>query len=106
MIGADTLIAELVLQVAGLKDEIAQLRAVVSGSPALLEGWAGAKDAAIALKNEGVKSADDLKKLRLDGVFTEGRDIRNTSKGRRPTWEYHVPSCRKALAKHFKQSAS
>jgi hypothetical protein len=104
MIGLDTMVAELILQVAGLKSEVARLTDVVSGSPAFVEGWTTGKDAAIALRNEGVKSADHLKKLRLDGAFTEGRDIRNTSKGDRPTWEYHIPNCRKALQRHFKSA--
>jgi hypothetical protein len=103
MIGPDTVIAELVLQVARLTSEISQLRAEVSGSPNFVEGWATPKDAAAALKNEGVKSDRHLHKLRDDGAFKEGRDCRNVSKGDgRPTWEYHVPSCRKALQKYFK----
>lgn len=105
MIGADTIIAELVLQVAGLRQEIAQLRETVSGSPSMIEGWATAKNAAIALRNEGVKNARHLQTLRLSDVFTEGRDIRNLSKGDRPTWQYHVPNCRKALQRHFKRVA-
>jgi hypothetical protein len=103
MMGADTIIAELVLQVAKLTSEISQLRAEVSGSPNFVEGWATSKDAAIALRNEGVKDHRHLQKLRLDGAFLEGRDIRNTSKGDRPSWQYHIPSCRKALQKHFRR---
>jgi hypothetical protein len=103
MIGAGTIIAELVLQVAKLTSEISQLRAEVSGSPNFVEGWATAKDAAIALRNAGVKNHRHLHKLRDDGAFKAGCDCRNVSKGDgRPTWEYHVPSCRKALQKHFK----
>jgi hypothetical protein len=105
MIGNDTLIAQLVLQVAGLKSEISQLRQLVSGSPAFVEGWATPKDAAVALKNEGVKDHRHLQRLRLADVFNEVRDIRNVSKGDRPTWEYHIPSCRKALKRYFKQLA-
>jgi hypothetical protein len=105
MIGADTVIAELVLQIARLTSEISQLRAEVSGSPNFVEGWATPKAAAIALRNEGVKDHRHLQRLRLADAFTEGRDIRNVSQGDRPTWEYHVPSCRKALQRHFKQLA-
>jgi hypothetical protein len=101
MIGADTIIAELVLQVAKLTSEISQLRAEVSGSPNFVEGWATPRDAAAALRNEGVKDHRHLQRLRLARVFTEGRDTRNVSKGDRPTWEYHIPSCRKALKRHF-----
>jgi hypothetical protein len=102
MIGTDTIIAELVLQVAGLRSEVARLTATVSGSPNFVEGWATPRDAAAALRNEGVKDHRHLQRLRLEDAFTEGRDIRNVSKGDRPTWEYHVPSCRKALQRHFK----
>jgi hypothetical protein len=105
MIGTDTIIAELVLQVAGLRSDVARLTATVSGSPNFVEGWATPRDAAAALKNAGVKNHRHLQRLRLADVFTEGRDIRNISQGHRPTWEYHVPSCRKALQRHFKQLA-
>lgn len=102
MIGADTLISELILQVAGLKSEISQLRAIVTDSPAMVEGWATEKIAAAALRNEGVRNHRYLQKLRLANAFTEGKEIRNVSGGKRPTWEYHIPSCRKALARRFK----
>jgi hypothetical protein len=102
MIGLDNMVAELVLQVAALKSEISQLSAIVTNSPSFMEGWASPKDAAVALRNEGVKSCRHLQKLRLDGAFTEGKDVRNVSKGDRPTWEYHIPSCRKALGRYFK----
>jgi hypothetical protein len=106
MIGVDTVIAELVLQIARLTTEISQLRAEVAKSPNFVEGWASPKDAAAALRNEGVKNCRHLKRLRLADAFSEGRDIRNVSKGAiAPRWEYHVPSCRKALQRHFKQLA-
>jgi hypothetical protein len=101
MIGLDNLVAELVLQVAGLKAEVSRLSAIVTSAPSFVEGWATAKDAAISLRNEGVKSAKHLHRLRLDGAFTDGKDVRNISKGDRPTWEYNIPTCRKALRKYF-----
>jgi hypothetical protein len=75
----------------------------VMGSPNFVEGWAIPNEAAVALKNEGVKNAKHLSKLRRDGAFSESaEEIRNVSKGEdRPTWEYHIPSCRKALKRHF-----
>jgi hypothetical protein len=106
MIGLDNMVAELVLQVAGLTSEISQLRAIVTNSPSFVEGWAAPKDAAAALRNEGVKSAKHLHRLRLDGAFTDGRDARNISKGERPTWEYNIPTCRKALRKYFSQRST
>lgn len=98
-------IAELVLQVASLRTEILKLQSIVSGQPAMLEGWATAKDAALALRNEGVKDHRHLQRLRLADAFTEGRDIRNLSRGDRPSWQYNVPNCRKALQRHFKRVA-
>jgi hypothetical protein len=74
----------------------------ISKSPSFVEGWATGEDAAEALRNEGVKNHRHLKNLRLDGAFSEGKDIRNVGKGKLPRWEYHIPSCRKALARHFK----
>jgi hypothetical protein len=101
---SEKILAELVLQVSTLTSEVVQLRAVVSGNPNFVEGWAVARDAAAALKNEGVKNPKHLQRLRLDGAFSEARgEIRNLSKGDRPTWEYHTPSCRKALQRHFKK---
>jgi hypothetical protein len=102
---SEKILSELVLQVSTLTSEVVQLRSLVSGSPNFVEGWAVGKDAAAALKNEGVKNAKHLQRLRLDGAFSEGRgEIRNVSRGDRPTWEYHVPNCRKALQRHFKKS--
>jgi hypothetical protein len=106
MIGLDNMVAELVLQVAGLKSEISQLSAIVANSPSFIEGWATPRDAAAALRNEGVKSAKHLHRLRLDDAFTDGRDVRNISKGDRPTWEYNIPTCRKALRKYFSQRST
>jgi hypothetical protein len=56
------------------------------------------------VKAEGVKSQKHLQQLRLEGAFSESKgEIRNTSKGDQPRWEYHVPSARKALQRHFKR---
>ena len=101
---AETLLAKLVLQVTSLASELQQLRSIVSGSPSFVEGWAVPKDAAIALKNEGVKNQKHLQKLRLDGAFSESKgEIRNVSQGDRATWQYHVPNCRKALQRYFRK---
>lgn len=103
---SEKLLAQLVLQVSSLTTEVIQLRSLVSGSPNFTEGWAPPNDAAIALKNEGVKNARHLQKLRLIGAFSEARgEVRNVSNGDRPTWEYHIPSCRRALQRHFKRRA-
>jgi hypothetical protein len=104
---AETLLAELVLRVTSISSELKQLRSLVSGHPNFAEGWASPKDAAIALKNEGVKNQKHLQKLRLDGAFSESKgEIRNVSTGDRPTWEYYVPNCRKALQRHFKRRSA
>ena len=103
---AEKILSELVLQVSSLTSEVIQLRSLVSGSPSFVEGWAVGKDAAAALKNEGVKNAKHLQNLRLDGAFSEAREeIQDRSKGKdRPTWLYNVPKCRLALRRHFKKS--
>lgn len=106
MMDSEKLIAELVLQMKALTSEVAQLRSLVSGSPNFAEGWATSKTAAQALRNEGIKSPKHLQRLRLDGAFSEQKgEIRNVSQGDRPTWEYHIPSCRKALQRYFRKLA-
>jgi hypothetical protein len=100
----EKLIAELYLNQQKLMAEVQALRAQLEGHPAIADGWMSAADAAIALKPEGIKSARHLQKVRLDGAFSESKgEIRNMSAGERPTWQYHVPSCRKALQRHFKR---
>ena len=97
------LIAEMFLRQEMMMSEIKSIKAQLAGHPAIADGWMSAKDAAIALKPEGVKSARQLQKLRLGGLFSESKgEIRNVSKGDRPTWLYHVPNCRKALQWRFK----
>lgn len=99
------MIAEMFLTVQRLESEIKALRAQVGGHPAIADGWMTAADAAIALKPEGIKSARHLQRLRLNGAFSESkREIDNRSEGERPTWYYHVPSCRKALQGHFRRT--
>lgn len=51
---AEKILSELVLQVSSLTSEVVQLRSLISGTPTHSEGWAGAKEAAAALKSEGV----------------------------------------------------
>lgn len=100
------IIGEMFLQLKSLTAEVAELRSIVSGSPIHAEGWSIPDKAAAALQAEGVKNARHLQRLRLDGVFGESKgEIRNVSTGNRPTWEYHVPSCRKALQRYFKRKA-
>lgn len=102
----EKMIAEMFLQLKTLTAEVAQLRALVSGLPSHAEGWATPDRAAAALQSEGVKNVRHLQRLRLDGVFSEAKgEIRNVSSGNRPTWEYHIPCCRKALQRHFKRLA-
>lgn len=102
---AEKLLAETLLEVKRLASEVQRLSNLVSGSPSFVEGWADPASAAIALRNEGVKNSKHLQKLRLDGAFSEVKgEIRNVSRGKnRPTWEYHIPSCRKALQRHFRK---
>lgn len=101
---SEKMLAEMFLRQERMMEEIRALRAQLEGHPAIADGWMNAADAAIALKPEGIKSARHLQKLRLEGGFSESKgEIRNVSRGDRPTWEYHVPNCRKALQRHFRQ---
>lgn len=102
----EKMIAEIFLQIKTLTAEVAQLRAVVCGLPIHAEGWATSKKAAAALQADGIKNDRHLQRLRLEGVFCEAKgEIRNTSKGNRPSWQYNVPACRKALQRYFKRLA-
>jgi hypothetical protein len=94
----------MALELKSLTNEVAQLRSIVSGQPIHAEGWSTTKKAAAALQAEGVKNARHLQRLRLvKRVFSEAKgEIRNTSQGRRPTWEYHIPKCRAALRRYRK----
>jgi hypothetical protein len=86
---SEKILAEMYLTQQRMMEEIRALRSQLEGHPAIADGWMNAADAAIALKAQGIKSAGQLKKLRLDGAFVESKgEIRNVSKGDRPTWLY------------------
>jgi hypothetical protein len=98
----DKLIAKTYLQMQRLTAEVAMMRSHLEGKPDKKEGWMASRKAASALENEGVKSTKHLSSLRLQGAFSESKgEIRNVSRGNRPTWEYNVPKCRKALQRYF-----
>ena len=100
---AEKLLAEVLLSQKALMAEVRALRSQLEGHPGTGQGWMRSADAAIALKSEGVLSAKHLRKLVNASVFsTKKGEIRNVSAGDRPTWEYNVPACRKALVRHFK----
>jgi hypothetical protein len=100
----EKLIAEVYLNQKTMMAEICALRARLEGHPGISEGWMRSAEAGIALKSEGVLSDRHLRKLLKEGVFSVNRgEIRNVSKGDRPTWEYNIPACRKALQRHFKK---
>ena len=87
----EKLIAELVLDVKWIKARLAADPVVLS------EAW---EPAAIAATKLGI-SASRLKQLRRDGILTEaGGQIRNVSRGDRPTWEYHISRCQQAIERH------
>jgi hypothetical protein len=105
MSSTEKMVAEMFLQLKTLTAEVAELRAAVIVSAIRMEGWATPEKAASALQADGVKNSRHLQRLRLSGAFSEVKgEIRNTSQGRRPTWEYHIPKCRTALRRYFKQS--
>ncbi len=100
------IIAQTLLAVQHLTTEVQELRAIMQGNPAIAEGWADSATAWQALKPQGVKSQRHLQRLRLDGAFSASKgEIRDVSKGDRPTWEYHIPSCRKALQRYFRRTS-
>lgn len=99
----EKLVAEMFLMIKAMHSELKRLHEKVDGSPGLMEGWADPAKAWQALRSEGVKSQKHLQKLRLDGAFSEAKgEVRNVSQGDRPTWEYHIPKCRKALQRYFR----
>lgn len=100
---SEKLLAELVLKQNAMMAEIRALRAQLDGHSGFAEGWADSATAAIALKNEGIKSQRHLRAIRSDAFSETKGEIRNTSKGDRATWQYHIPSCRKALTRYFKR---
>ncbi|BAS57225.1 hypothetical protein NIES2135_34190 [Leptolyngbya boryana NIES-2135] len=101
---SEKLLAQMYLDQQKLMAEVRALRAQLEGHPAIADGWMNAKNAAIALKSHGITSPKQLQNLRLDGAFSESKgEIQNTSKGETPRWLYHVPSCRKALERRFRQ---
>ena len=96
------MIARLIVSHEKLVTEVKQLRAEVAGK-VKTDGWMYVADAAIALKSEGVRNAQHLRKLRLSGVLSESRgEVRNVSEANQPCWQYNIPKCKKAIAKHFK----
>jgi hypothetical protein len=98
------LIAQMVLDLKEVRSKLDRLESLVSGSANFVEGWATSKDAAAALKNEGVKSAKHLGKLRAAGAFDGSKAVRNVSKGNSlARWEYNLPLCRKALQRYFQR---
>ncbi|WNZ46134.1 hypothetical protein Q2T42_30560 [Leptolyngbya boryana CZ1] len=109
--GLEKMIAELLLTLKSikadnlaLKDELLALKARFEKQPDFCEGWLRPEEAAIALKAEGVRNARYLSELRRNGVFRIDKgEIRNVSRGDRPTWEYNIPKCRKALQRYFKE---
>lgn len=97
------LVGEIFLQVAALRSEVQALHSKLD-SKIQPEGWTSPSEAAATLKNEGIKSSSHLKRLRLEGVFSEARgEIRDVGNGDRPTWQYHTGKCKRALQRHFKR---
>lgn len=97
------MVAEILLSVKCLESEVRSLKAKLDGHPAIADGWMRTKEAAIALKSEGVLNDRHLRKLVKAKVFSASKnEIRNRSEGNRNTWEFNIPKCRDALRRHFK----
>jgi hypothetical protein len=98
------IIAQMALDLKLVQTKLDRLESLVSGSPNFAEGWATSKDAAESLRNEGIKSARHLGKLRAAGAFDGSKAVRNVSKGDSlARWEYNLPLCRKALQRYFQK---
>ncbi|MBW4514498.1 MAG: hypothetical protein KME11_04675 [Timaviella obliquedivisa GSE-PSE-MK23-08B] len=99
---SDQLLAQVLITLKNIEARLDQIE-----SPHFREdltGWLRPYEAWAALKTEGVRSQQHLKKLRLAGAFSEIKgEIRNVGLSDRPVWEYNVEGCRKALAKYFKK---
>jgi hypothetical protein len=103
-ISEHAIIAQMALDLKSVQAKLDRLESLVSGSASFAEGWATSKDAAVALKNQGVKSAKHLGKLRAAGAFDGSKAVRNVSNGNSVArWEYNVPVCRKALQRYFQK---
>jgi len=98
------IIAQMALDLKSVQAKLDRLESLVSGSANFAEGWATSRDAATALRNEGVKSAKHLGKLRTAGAFDGSKAVRNVSNGDSlARWEYNIPVCRKALQRYFQK---
>jgi hypothetical protein len=98
------IIAQMALDLKSVQSKLDRLESLVSGSANFAEGWATSKDAAVALRNEGVKSARHLGKLRVAGAFDGSKAVRNVSKGNSlARWEYNISASRKALQRYFQK---
>jgi hypothetical protein len=95
----DKILAQVLLTLQNIEARLASIE-----QPQNSSGWLRPAEAWTALKSEGVRSQQHLKKLRLAGAFSEARgEIRNVGLTAQPVWEYEVQKCRKALPKHFKK---
>jgi hypothetical protein len=100
----ETLLAQALLELKSVREELQLLHEKVDGNPRLAEGWCDVAKASIALASEGIKSKRHLSNLRNEGAFAEEKgEIRNVTRGEKQgRWEYNVPKCRKALHRYFK----
>jgi hypothetical protein len=103
---SEQLLSQIWLKLQSIESQLQQQNQSIK--PVSKEGWMSAREAAEALKPEGILSHRVLQDLRLKGVFSEARgEIRNVSpNGNRPTWQYHSLKCKRQLQKHFSASAS
>jgi hypothetical protein len=93
------LLAELLLEIKKLNAALDRQGTI---APVAADQWEPGTIAWQKLKAVGVQSANHLKQLRLDGVITwERGEIRNVSRGDRPTWQYNIPKCQQAIQSYF-----
>lgn len=102
----EQLLSEALLEIKSIKSQLNEMRSIIEGNQVASSGWVDCKNAIASLKFDGVQSQSHLKQLRLKGVLSEKNNcVRNISKGDRPTWQYNIQACRKALKSHFSKLA-
>lgn len=96
------ILSEVLLRLAQLEAQNKELLKAVKQSTPSTDEWLDTAAAATALKPSGIRSLTHLRELLYRGVFSaENGEIRNTGTAAKATWQFHVPSCQKAIAYYY-----